>query len=178
MTATRQIFKGEGKSAREAERLLQTVLLAELVHPSEVLWLVSPWVSDVAILDNRTGAYTGAEPTWPRRAISLVEVLTAILGRGASVVVATRADAHNLRFAQRLTSAAKSTGRSGQLLMRRDERERLHEKGLLGDDYYISGSMNFTESGIRLHDEAIKLELDPQAVAHARLHFRQAYGTP
>jgi hypothetical protein len=38
--------------------------------------------------------------------------------------------------------------------------------------------MNFTESGIRLHDEAVKLELDAESVAQARLHFRQNYGTP
>ena len=52
---SRQIFKGQGKAEREAERLLQTILLAELVAPSEVIWLISPWVTDVAILDNRTG---------------------------------------------------------------------------------------------------------------------------
>lgn len=175
---SRQIFKGRGKAEREAERLLQTILLAELVSPSEVMWLISPWVSDVAILDNGTGAYVGAEPTWGRRAISLVEVLAALLRKGVGVVIATRPDAHNMRFVQRLESAARSNGCSERLIVYQDDRERLHEKGLLGDDYYLSGSMNFTESGIRLHDEAVKLELDPQAVAQARLHFRQNYGTP
>ena len=175
---SRQIFKGRGKAEREAERLLQTILLAELVAPSEVIWLISPWVTDVAILDNRTGAYAGVEPAWGRRAISLVEVLTALLRRGATVVVATRPDAHNMRFAQRLESASRSIGCTERLLVHRDDRERLHEKGLVGDDYYVSGSMNFTESGIRLHDEAVKLELDQEAVAQARLHFRQNYGTP
>ena len=175
---SRQIFKGRGKAEREAERLLQTIFLAELVSPSEVVWLISPWVTDVAILDNRTGAYAGAEPTWGRRAIYLVEVFAALLRRGAGVVIATRPDAHNVRFAQRLESSARSIGCSERLVVHRDDRERLHEKGLLGDDYYVSGSMNFTESGIRLHDEAVKLELDPPAVAQARLHFRQNYGTP
>lgn len=175
---SRQIFKGRGKAEREAERLLQTVLLAELVSPSEVVWLISPWVTDVAILDNRTGAYAGVEPTWGRRGISLVEVLAALLRRGAGVVVATRPDTHNLRFAQRIEAAARAVGRTDRLIVHRDDRESLHEKGLLGDDYYVSGSMNVTESGIRLHDEAIKLDLDPEAVAQARLHFRQNYGAP
>jgi phosphatidylserine/phosphatidylglycerophosphate/cardiolipin synthase-like enzyme len=175
---SRQIFKGRGKAEREAEAMLQTVLVAELVSPSEVIWLISPWVSDVAILDNRTGAYAGVEPTWGRRAISLVEVLAVLLRKGVGVVVATRPDAHNTRFVQRLESAARSTGCLERLIVHRDDRERLHEKGLLGDDYYVSGSMNFTESGIRLQDEAVKLELDPEAVAQARVHFRQNYGTP
>jgi phosphatidylserine/phosphatidylglycerophosphate/cardiolipin synthase-like enzyme len=175
---SRQIFKGQGKAEREAEGLLQTILLAELVASSEVIWLISPWVTDVSILDNRTGAFAGVEAAWGRRAISLVEVLAALLRKGVGVVVATRPDAHNQRFIQRLESAARTDGRGERLLVHQDDRERLHEKGLLGDDYYVSGSMNFTENGIRLHDEAIKLELDPQAVAHARVHFRQNYGTP
>ena len=54
----------------------------------------------------------------------------------------------------------------------------MHEKGLLGDDYYLSGSMNFTENGIRLNDEAVKYELSPEAVAQARVSFRQQYGAP
>jgi phosphatidylserine/phosphatidylglycerophosphate/cardiolipin synthase-like enzyme len=175
---SRQIFKGRGKAESEAEGLLQTILLAELVSPSEVIWLISPWVTDVSILDNRAGAYAGVEPTWGRRAISLVEVLAALLRKGVNVVIATRPDAHNTRFVQRLESAARSNGCSERLIVHQDEREGLHEKGLLGDDYYVSGSMNFTESGIRLNDEAVKLELNPQAVAQARVHFRQNYGTP
>lgn len=174
----RQIFKGRGKAEREAERLLQTILLAELVSPSKVIWLISPWVSDVAILDNRAGAYAGIEPTWGRRAITLVEALTALLSRGTRVVVATRPDPHNTRFAQRLESAARAIGCWEQLLIHQDDRESLHEKGLVGDDYYVSGSMNFTESGIRLNDEAVKIELAEDAVAQVRLHFRQNYGTP
>lgn len=175
---SRQIFKGRGKAEREAEALLQSVLLAELISPSEIVWLISPWVSDVTILDNRTGAYAGVEPTWSRRGISLVEALTALLRRGTKLVVATRPDAHNDRFVDRLNAAARATGTGGNLLIHQDDRERLHEKGLVGDDYYISGSMNFTESGIRLHDEAVKIDIDAQAVAQARVHFRHAYGAP
>lgn len=175
---SRQIFKGRGKAEREVEALLQSVLLAELISPSEIVWLISPWVTDVTILDNRTGAYAGVEPTWSRRGISLVEALAALLRRGTKLVVATRPDAHNDRFVERLSAAARASGNAGNLLIHQDDRERLHEKGLVGDDYYISGSMNFTESGIRLHDEAVKIDIDEQAVAQARVHFRHAYGAP
>jgi phosphatidylserine/phosphatidylglycerophosphate/cardiolipin synthase-like enzyme len=177
MTA-RQIFEGRGKAEREAEALLQSVLLAELVSPSEIVWLISPWVTDVTILDNRTGAYAGVEPTWSRRGITLVEALSALLRRGTKIVVATRPDAHNDRFVERMNAAAHATGNSERLLVHQDDRERLHEKGLVGDDYYVSGSMNFTESGIRLHDEAVKIDTDPATVAQARVHFRHAYGAP
>jgi phosphatidylserine/phosphatidylglycerophosphate/cardiolipin synthase-like enzyme len=174
----RQIFKGRNRAEHDVEHLLQSILAAELISPSELLWLVSPWVSDVAVLDNRSGALTGLEPTWASRSISLVEVLVALLGRGTRIVVATRTDAHNRRFLDRLAAGARAAGVDERLRILQDERERLHEKGLLGDDYYLSGSMNFTQSGIRLNDEAVKYELDEEAVARARVHFRQHYGAP
>lgn len=178
MTQSRQVFKGRSRAEREVENLLQSILAAELVARSETIWLVSPWVSDIAVLDNRTGAFTGLEPGWGRRPITFVEVLIALLRRGSALVVATRPDEHNTRFVHRLQTAARANGLSGRLVVHRDEREKLHEKGLLGDDYYLSGSMNFTESGIRLHDEAVKFDLAPQTVSQARLHFRQHYGVP
>ena len=38
----RQIFKGRARAEREVESLLQSILAAELLAPSEVLWIVSP----------------------------------------------------------------------------------------------------------------------------------------
>jgi hypothetical protein len=176
--SSRQIFKGRARAEREVENLLQSILAAELLLPSEVMWVVSPWVTDVGILDNKTGSFSGLEPTWGRRQISLVEALDALMRRGGRVVIATRTDDHNLRFVRRLEAAAESSGVTRRLLICLDDRERLHEKGLLGDDYYLSGSMNFTFNGIRLHDEAVKFELSEPAVAQARLNFRQSYGVP
>ena len=176
--SARQIFKGRNRAERDVEHLLQSIVAAELVAPSDVLWLVSPWISDVPVLDNRAGAFSGLEPTWSSRPVTLVEVLVALLARGTRVVVATRTDEHNRRFVHRLTSGAQAAGLAARLLVRQDERERLHEKGLLGDDYYLAGSMNFTERGIRLNDEAVSYQLGEEAVARARLHFRQTYGAP
>jgi hypothetical protein len=173
---SRQIFKGRSRAEREVENLLQSIIAAELVAPSKVIWLVSPWVSDVPVLDNQTGAFAGLEPTWSRKRITLVEALTALMRKGASLTVATRTGEHNQRFVHRLEIAAGSAGLGDRLLVRMDEEERLHEKGLLGDDYYLSGSMNFTENGIRLNDEAVKYELSQEAVAQARVSFRQQYG--
>ena len=176
--SARQIFKGRARAEREVENLLQSILAAELLAPSEVLWIVSPWISDVGVLDNTTGGFAGLEPTWGRRSITLVEVLAALLRRGSRVVVATRTDDHNLRFVRRLQQSAESAGLRGRLLVVLDERERLHEKGIVGDDFYLSGSMNVTYNGIRLHDEAVRFELDDEVVAGARVNFRRTYGVP
>ena len=33
--------------------LLQMLFLSELLAPSRCLWLVSPWISDIPVIDNR-----------------------------------------------------------------------------------------------------------------------------
>ena len=67
----------------------------------------------------------------------LVEALTALISKGAST---HRGDPHG--SAQRAVCAPprNGAGRIGlgdRLLVRMDDEERLHEKGLLGDDYYL-----------------------------------------
>lgn len=173
---SRQIFKGRMRAENEASNLLQSILAAELVAPSREIWLVSPWISDVSVIDNRSAAFSTIEPTWARRQISLSEVLFALINRGTRVVVATRPDHHNERFLYALRTAVASAGLAERVLVHQDGREALHEKGLLGDDYFVSGSMNFTESGIRINDELLTFELAESVVAQARLHFRQHYG--
>ena len=129
------IFKGQGWAERDVEELLQSVFGAELVAPSANLWLVSPWITDVAVVDNRTGGFSGLEPDWGRRAINLVDVLAVLLRRGTQITVATRTDTHNQRFLRRLETAAESHGLRHRLLILQDDEEQLHSKGLLGDDY-------------------------------------------
>ena len=86
--------------------------------------------------------------------------------------VATRPDDHNSAFLDRMRRVAEPDG----LPLRLHSAEDLHEKGILGDWFYLSGSMNFTESGIRINDELLTFELAEAVVAQARLHFRQHYG--
>ena len=56
------------------------------------------------------------------------------------------------------------------------EAQDLHEKGLLGDDFYLSGSMNFTFGGVELLEEAVKFDTAEDAVAQARLVFHERWG--
>lgn len=174
----RQIFKGHGWAERDVEELLQSVFGAELVAPSANIWLVSPWITDVAVIDNRTGSFSGLEPDWGHRAIHLVDVLAVLLRRGTRLTIATRNDDHNQRFLRRIETAAESQGLRERLLIREDDEEHLHAKGLLGDDYHLSGSMNLTERGIRLNDENVVFTLGRDAVSAARVNFRETYGVP
>jgi hypothetical protein len=172
----RMIFKGRGTSSRELQALLQTVFVCEVLEPSETFWIVSPWVTDIEVVDNTAGGFSGVAPDWGRRPILLTEVLSRMIAAGTRITLATRDVAWNEPFRARLTATAEEIGAEDQLHIVWDEEERLHEKGILGDGYCIIGSMNVTESGVRLNDEQVRYSTDEEDVAEQRIHFTRRYG--
>jgi hypothetical protein len=151
--------------------LLETIFAAELVLPSRCLWIVSPWISNVAILDNGAHAYLSIEPAWAQGPVRLVQVLHKLMELGTQVVVATRAVTHNDTFLRALGGGA---GAPGRLVVRTSEE--LHTKGILGDGFYLSGSMNITHHGITLNEEAVEYTTEAAVVAGTRLEFRERWG--
>jgi hypothetical protein len=156
---------------RQVSDLLQTIFAAEMVAPSRCLWIVSPWVSDVPVLDNRAGGFSTIAGDWPRARTRLAAVLAHLLYRGTTVVVATRPDEHNLEFLDRLALLGTDTGR---LCVHRTHT--LHEKGILGDGYYLSGSMNLTHNGISFHEEVLHFFTDAASVATSRQALSSRWG--
>src|SRR3954447_9333041 len=174
----RTIFKSAEAATREVELLLQNLLIAEVLSPSSELWLSSPWVTDIEVVDNRAAGFASIDPTWPTRWIRMSEVLGCLGGHGTRVVVAVRSDEHNLAFRQRVELAFAAVGCSDRLTVVVDDSDEQHEKGLLGDDYFVSGSMNFTVSGLRLNGEVITVTREPGEIAAARIAFRERFGLP
>ena len=43
---------------RQVTDLLQTIFASEIVAPSSRLWIVSPWISDIPVVDNRANSFT------------------------------------------------------------------------------------------------------------------------
>jgi hypothetical protein len=138
--------------------------------------LVSPWVTDIEVVDNTTGGFSGVAPDWGRRPILLTEVLSRMLAGGTTVNLATRALDWNIPFRDRLTRTAVEIGAEDQVNIVWDDEELLHEKGVLGDCYCLIGSMNVTESGVRLNDEQVRFSTEPDDVAEQRIHFSNRYG--
>lgn len=171
---TRHIHKSSWRCQDEVKELLQAVFVGELLAPSLCVWLVSPWVSDIPIIDNRAGAFDAMDSTWGPRQQRMLDVLQRCLVVGTSVVVATRPLAHNRPFLDQLSGRAEDAGASDALVIR--EAEDLHEKGLLGDDFYLSGSMNFTYGGVELLEETVKFDTADDVVAQARLVFHERWG--
>jgi phosphatidylserine/phosphatidylglycerophosphate/cardiolipin synthase-like enzyme len=86
------------------------------------------------------------------------------------VHVATREDELNRSFISTLHALGQ---RDGLVIHTSEE---LHEKGILGDHFYLSGSMNFTMAGIRLNEEAAHLVTDPADIAHHKVIFSHRWG--
>ena len=180
-TSGRQIFK-QGSSG-DVAALLQTIFISEIIRPGSSLWLVSPWISDIPVIDNRTGGFLHLEPRWPLGPVPLSEVLATALRRGTRLHIITRPPRssfapndpgnHNERFLNELTQRIPE---DALLCIRKEEEQNLHIKGLLGDRFFLSGSMNFTFNGITLNEEFVRFTTNQEEVAQARLAFRQAWG--
>lgn len=167
---TRRIFRSSLTSQDTIRELFQILCLAELLDPSEEMWLVSPWISDPVLLDNRGGGFDSVNPQWRRREIRLSDFAVQAMTNTTRVVVVTRPDVHNETFIERLRERASETGVRERLEV--ILAERLHVKGILTAAGLLSGSMNLTYSGLELNDELVLFETSPEAVAQARLAFR------
>lgn len=159
-------------SHQEIKDLLQTIFVLELLMPSKQIWLVSPWISDIPVLDNRANQFLTLEPRWARRLVTFSEVLAKLLEMGTRVIIATRPASHNETFLQSLRE--KAFGCHQRLFI--NKQAILHSKGLLGDDYYLCGSMNFTFNGITVYEESLQFFTDPAIVAENRMQFMAHWG--
>lgn len=171
----RVIRKSHAQSASEALDLLGALFSAELALPSVCLWLVSPWVSDVEVLDNSVGTY-GSLVRFGRRPIRLAEVLVVLATSGTQVVVATTPDRHNDTFVRRLSQLGTDLRVTDRVRVLVDSTGKLHTKAMTGDDYALAGSMNITHNGIHLREEQVELHTEPSYVAQARMDAYDRFG--
>ena len=175
MTA-RTILKSQIQRQAEVADLLQSLFALELVAPSRAIWIVSPWISDIPVLDNRAGEYaTIIDPHWGERWVSLSEVLGRVLRTGTYVQLGIRVEhEHTDLFVERMTSIAERDGGRDRLTITRDDN--LHLKGLLADRWYLAGSMNLTANGVQILEEGIRYTTIESEVAEARINYRDRWG--
>ena len=167
--ASRRIFKSTVASQPELRELLEFLFAGELLGPSSRIWMVTPWISDIAILDNRSGCYDSLVPEWGRRHLRLSDVLVRLMQSGTEVVVVTRPDPHNAILVQKVTDLARDWSVSDRF--RVVHRENLHTKGILTDQCLLAGSMNITNNGLELLEEMITFDTAPEDVGQAKLSF-------
>lgn len=153
--------------SRAVRDLFQSLFIAELIHPSPKLWLFFAWISDVEIIDNSAREFAAIEPDWPAAPIRLSQVLSALLARGVAIRLVIRADGHNDYFISRLQTLKTRYGEQIKWTVEKS----FHAKGLLGADYFLSGSMNLTLNGISINGEHLVLRTDPGAVAEQSIEL-------
>lgn len=171
MSGSRQFLRTGRSETADVQTLLQTIFVAELVAPSRCLWLVSAWIRNIVVVDASAGTFRALDSGWGRRKIRLTDALGVLLGRGTHVVVAAKPTPDNVQVLDEMRLAL---GQLGSLdIVQSDE---LHAKGILGDDYFLSGSMNLTYAGVGFNTELVGLETDPAKIEPLRMSFHSEYG--
>lgn len=168
----RQFLQSAADSRNGARELLQIVFASELLAPSRCLWIVSPWLRDIPVLDNTTGAFLALCPEFPRSEVRLSSVLRELSARGTSLVIATRPEPGNRQVIDGLHGMARPD------TVAFHERAELHAKGIVGDRYSLLGSMNLTYNGLERLTEMLVFQTDQASVEQLRLAFRREYGSP
>ena len=161
---------GNGPSI-EVSDVLQSVLVAELLCPSTAFWLVSPWISDIPVFDNREGSLSSLGPDWAHRPILLSEVIPVILDAETRVTVVLRGGEDNSMFRTRLQAMQATHPHYLRII----ERPEVHEKGLVTDHALVAGSMNFTFSGQSRNLEHVVLDTNLERVNQLQLELSQEY---
>lgn len=158
-------------SSRAALFLLRSVFVAEFIHPSKRLWIVSPWVSDIQLIDNNSRQFSTLCPEWPANQIRLSAVLSSLLDRGAQVILVLNKASHNDDFISYMQYASSLVKESLTIIQAAE----LHQKGILGDHFTINGSMNLTFNGVYLNDEHITYRCDVASVEERRLELENRW---
>jgi len=166
----RQFLQSAADTRNAVRELLQIVFASELLAPSRCLWLVSPWLRDIPVLDNTTGSFLFLCPEFPRTEVRLSLVLRELLARGSQLVIATRPDPGN----SQVLDSLRGVGPDDALIFH--ERPELHAKGIVGDGYSLIGSMNLTYNGLDHLTEMLVFETERSSVEQLRLSFRREYG--
>jgi phosphatidylserine/phosphatidylglycerophosphate/cardiolipin synthase-like enzyme len=162
----RDIFgPGQTQALRD---VIQSILVAELLSPSKEIWLFFAWLSDVEVVDNTARQFGSICPDWPAAQIRLSQVLETLLSRGSHINIVLRKTAHNDAIVSQLLRLRQQYGAN----VRWCQRETFHDKGILGDDYLLDGSMNLTYNGISTNDEHVWLHRDPASIASRRVGLR------
>jgi hypothetical protein len=162
--------KAGGKAA--VFEIVEAAFAAELLAPSTRFWLVSPWLSDVPVLDNSSGGYTTLCPDFARSRVPVSHVLAEFVVRGADVYVVTRPDeGGSVVRALRSIAGEPATTRFHHVV-----KPDLHVKVILSDAMALRGSMNLTFSGTEFLDELESFTMDPKEIADIRVELETTYG--
>lgn len=153
------------QASREIADVVQAAFVVELLAGPGRLWLVSPWITDVPVLDNRGSEFSTLAPGLPEIEVPLSLAITHLAESGLRVKVVTRDDPTNAAFIARVREHV-------ELVLD----DTVHRKRLVSEHLILWGSMNFTRSGVKANAEDVELETNPALVATAISEMIELYG--
>lgn len=163
----RMIKSTNRRSSVQLVSCLRSLFALELASPSQQLYLFSPWISDMPLIDNRFGQFRALIPDWDQQYLRLSTLFNTIAQKGTTVYIVCRPNQERTEsFLRKLTPSIHVKKVST-----------LHEKGLISEHFYLRGSMNFTFSGININDEHVELTTEHAQVARAFLEAQQRWET-
>ncbi|MFS9547310.1 phospholipase D-like domain-containing protein DpdK [Klebsiella pneumoniae] len=169
MEEQRQIFLHGPLGQRQLREVLSAQFCGLILYP-ELIWLISPWISDFDIIDNRGGQWSFLDPSWGARMISFQELLATAANNGCPLRIVTRPDTRNKVFVERLL-ARLSPDHDVQYTYH----ENLHAKDMLTKNFLLRGSMNYTWSGANLNDEHLLFSTNKTIISDTLIELSGQY---
>ncbi len=164
--SNRTIKSYTGQDANQLRRMLESLFALELFHPSRNLYLYSPWLSDIGLLDNRTGRFRAIIPFADNVTYKVSELLGLLAQKGCRIHIIVRPDANRTEAVLRLLNHE-------NIAIKRILN--FHEKSITSDHFFFRGSMNLTYFGTHINDEHIEITSDANAVAQALVEAKQRW---
>ena len=171
----RHIRKGAIRAKWDVRHALESLFVAESLFGSPEIWIVSPWISDVPVIDNRGGQFAHLSTLGNRR-ILLSEILIYISSRfGTRVTVVISDHEWASEFRANLPRAFAEQKKSKFLNLVVESQYELHEKSITTKDWQVGGSMNFTKQGIEVRDEVVTIDNTSELLAEAIIDLRNRF---
>lgn len=138
-----------GSSVQLAD-CLGSLFALELLKPAEELFLISPWLSEVSLVDNRFGQFRAVVSDLDKAELHLGHIFTLLAERGTRV---------HILYCTPVSEPTSSFLGSLQNIEGIECRAYpdLHEKGLSTSHFHLRGSMNFTYKGVKINGESVEL---------------------
>lgn len=147
-----------------------TSIFAGLIFSPQDIWLVTAWLTDFDVIDNRSGDWNVLNPNWGSRMITFLDLLETAVDAGCQLNLVVKQSDRNDSAVNRL----KNYFANNDLFYLCISQE-LHIKGLLTKSCFLKGSMNFTYFGANKNEELLTLTSDLHSMSSARIDFKKSY---
>jgi phosphatidylserine/phosphatidylglycerophosphate/cardiolipin synthase-like enzyme len=169
----RNILRSYNRSNVAVRELLAWVFAAEAVNPSTHIWIAMGWISDVVIFDASQGQFDAVSGRGTSGRVHVSDLLVIMARKGTKISVVTRPDSSNQVFLEALKRKARGTEAQSRIQLHLSPE--VHHKNIVGEDWFIDGSMNLTANGLDNNVESLTLMVDRNAAAELRTNIREQW---